>query len=73
MMNLVLDAAELTVVCAWCDSVLQAGGPRLSHGLCTGCADRLLRDARDGAAFFKRPPRALSAEREVIGRMMQIL
>ena len=28
----------LTVICAWCDAVVQPGGPEISHGICTNCA-----------------------------------
>lgn len=29
---------KLTVVCAWCGTVLQPGGRSISHGICLHCA-----------------------------------
>jgi len=28
----------LTVVCAWCETTVRAGGVQVSHGICTTCA-----------------------------------
>lgn len=33
-----MDFEPLTVVCAWCAAVVQAGGARVSHGICLECA-----------------------------------
>jgi len=27
-----------TLVCAWCKHVMKAGSPKVSHGICRGCA-----------------------------------
>ena len=32
-----------TVVCAWCNRVLHQGASSVSHGICTSCADGVLR------------------------------
>jgi hypothetical protein len=44
-MNVLIEAEEMTIVCAWCGSTLKAGGPHLSHGLCAACAERMLAEA----------------------------
>jgi len=38
---------DLTIVCAWCDELLAAGGPEVSHGLCDTCANAAAKRARD--------------------------
>jgi hypothetical protein len=27
-----------TLVCAWCKGMIRAGSPKISHGICRGCA-----------------------------------
>ncbi len=31
-----------TTICAWCDEVLENGGPDVSHGICTACAEQFI-------------------------------
>ena len=33
-----MESEPLTVVCAWCSTVVQRGGERTSHGICGPCA-----------------------------------
>ncbi|MEO6398748.1 MAG: hypothetical protein ABIP13_09810 [Tepidiformaceae bacterium] len=51
-----------TVVCAWCDRLLTAGGAAISHGICRPCARSLV-------ANLKTSPRGanlgLAAKRRV--------
>lgn len=38
-----VEASEVTIVCAWCGRVLQAGnGGSVSHGLCETCLPRVV-------------------------------
>jgi hypothetical protein len=48
-MKKMVHAARLlpTLVCAWCKLVMKAGSPKVSHGICRGCA----------AHWFGRPAR----------------
>lgn len=32
----------LTVICAWCEATVRAGGGQISHGICTNCAVNFL-------------------------------
>ncbi|MCC6381454.1 MAG: hypothetical protein IT304_03050 [Dehalococcoidia bacterium] len=36
------DESRPTVVCSWCDALLEAGDGRLSHGICTACMPVML-------------------------------
>jgi hypothetical protein len=36
-----------TVVCAWCNGVLEKGGPAISHGICHPCAAVFVARAMD--------------------------
>lgn len=31
-----------TTICAWCEAVLEEGGPEMSHGICTACAEEFI-------------------------------
>jgi len=33
----------LTVICAWCEATVRAGGWQISHGICTNCAVSFLK------------------------------
>ncbi len=33
---------ELTIVCAWCATVVRDGGQQISHGICAACAASFL-------------------------------
>lgn len=35
------------VICAWCGKVLKKGGGKVSHGICTACAKRVVREGRE--------------------------
>jgi hypothetical protein len=32
----------LTVICAWCETTVRAGGEQVSHGICATCAVNFL-------------------------------
>jgi hypothetical protein len=39
MKKMVNAACRLpTLVCAWCKRVMKPGSPKVSHGICRGCA-----------------------------------
>ena len=33
-----MTSEQLTVVCAWCATVVREGGDQISHGICAPCA-----------------------------------
>lgn len=37
---------DVTVLCAWCGTVLHVGGTAISHGICKDCAPVLLQKIR---------------------------
>ncbi|OAI38882.1 hypothetical protein AYO38_08660 [bacterium SCGC AG-212-C10] len=32
----------MTVICAWCDRILEIGAGRVSHGICPQCEERVV-------------------------------
>jgi hypothetical protein len=40
-------ADNFTIACAWCSSILQQGGPLVSHGICGDCLEDVLRNLRE--------------------------
>ncbi|MEO6042986.1 MAG: hypothetical protein ABIQ47_03580 [Tepidiformaceae bacterium] len=40
-----------TVVCAWCDRLLTAGGVAISHGICRPCARSLVANLKTSPRF----------------------
>lgn len=49
--------AEPTIVCAWCDTTLSAGGEVVSHGICATCEAKI--DAEMDAELPKHEPRSV--------------
>jgi hypothetical protein len=41
------DNDSVTVLCAWCGTVLHRGGEAISHGICKDCAPALLDKIRE--------------------------
>ncbi len=39
-----MDTTDITVICAWCATVLTRGSDVVSHGICNPCANLVLRD-----------------------------
>ena len=37
---------RFTVICAWCGRELSHGTPMVSHGICPGCAEQLVAQAK---------------------------
>ena len=45
-----VPTAAITVLCAWCGTILAQGGRRISHGLCERCRHGLDREIDELAA-----------------------
>jgi len=45
---------QVTKICAWCATVMQLGGRRISHGICDPCLGKVVAqiDASRAAASF---------------------
>ncbi|MCZ2108941.1 MAG: hypothetical protein LC118_05150 [Dehalococcoidia bacterium] len=37
-----MDSGPITIVCAWCGVLVQAGNETVSHGICASCAMEFL-------------------------------
>jgi|GEM_PF-2585573 len=52
--------ASIGVVCAWCGELLRDGtGDRVSHGICTRCSTRFLRNTQSPVPTSRGPQRRL--------------
>lgn len=41
------ETGGVTVLCAWCGTLLHKGGDSISHGICKNCAPALLEKIRE--------------------------